>query len=357
MDVPEGIDKPYVFSGSAFIKKGISVKKIGPEEYEKISVPSKPHWEFIKANGVTVDDLDHEEIIQTVEEAKKERLATDFKYESVKDILEYLNLLAKNIPTKVAVILFGKNTGRIFPQNCIHCVKFAGTDRKNMLQLLPPFEGNLFSLLRKAVTFIESNLPRHIETREKNIMRKSTFLIPKEAWLEALINALCHRDYLDITGRINVSLYKDRLEIWNKGELPVGMKIEELKQNHASRPINPIIAKVLFLRGFIDTVGRGTNRIVESCVTVGLPEPIYSLHSGGFETKLLMTKPLMLNKRQTDLLKRIKVKQTTTLAEYRMREGKKVQERQAREDLRQLVEDRYLRKEGKGRATRYIRIK
>ena len=357
LDVPEGANKPYVYSGRSFVRIGVSVKELKIKKNARVSPLEKPYWESLPATGISIEDLDHHAILRMIGTAKKERLASNFKGASVKEILKYLNLLANDVPTNAAFVLFGKEPHRVFPQICIHCVQFAGKDRTNMLELPPPFEGNLFSLLDQAKNFLEAKLPRIIKTRANNIIRESTFLIPIEAWQEALINALCHRDYLDITGRINISLFKDRLEIWNNGKLPSGMSLEMLKQNHTSRPTNPIIAKIFFLSGLIDAVGRGTNRILDSCVRAGLSEPTFSLHSGGIEVKILMVSPFTQNKRQAALLKRINIGESITLTDYRKQEGKTIKERQAREDLRQLTDHGYLRKERRGRATRYIRIK
>ena len=363
LDVPEGegADKPYTYSGRTFVRIGTSVQEVTSKESERLAkmMPSlgKSRWESLPASVISIDDLNQQEIIHTLEMVRKERLMSNFGDKSVKGILRSLNLLVGDTPTNAAVILFGKEPHRVFPQICIHCVQFAGTDRTDMLQLPHPFEGNLFSLIDQAVIFLETNIPRHIGTRTKNIIRESTSIIPAEAWREALINALCHRDYTHINGRINISLYKDRLEIWNSGELPPGMTLEALKQTHASRPTNPTIARVFYLRGLTELIGCGTNRIVDSCVKTGLPEPIYSLHSGGFEVKFLMFPPFVPSKRQNNLLKRLKIGGSITLTEYQKKEGKKVRERQGREDLRQLTDHGYLRKEGKGRATHYIRIK
>jgi ATP-dependent DNA helicase RecG len=43
-----------------------------------------------------------------------------------------------------------------------------------------------------------------------------------------------------------VAIYDDRLEIWSSGELPLGMKVEDLKREHLSRPRNPLIAEVFY---------------------------------------------------------------------------------------------------------------
>ena len=64
---------------------------------------------------------------------------------------------------------------------------------------------------------------------------------------EAIINAVVHRDYVGAHTQIKV--YPDRLALWNEGGLPSGIKIEDLKKSHASKPRNELIADVFFKAG------------------------------------------------------------------------------------------------------------
>ena len=47
--------------------------------------------------------------------------------------------------------------------------------------------------------------------------RQDTPLYPPLALREALVNALCHRDYSIPGGAVNVAIYDDRLEIISTG--------------------------------------------------------------------------------------------------------------------------------------------
>ena len=60
-------------------------------------------------------------------------------------------------------------------------------------------------------------------------------------FLEAVVNALCHRTYTHPGGAVSVAIFDDRLEIWSDGTLPFGLRPEDLKQDHPSRPRNPLI--------------------------------------------------------------------------------------------------------------------
>ena len=68
-------------------------------------------------------------------------------------------------------------------------------------------------------------------------------------------------------------LFKDRLEVWNPGRLPKGMTVEKLNGEHASLPVNPLLANPVYLAGYIEQVGTGTNDVIDRCVELGLRKP------------------------------------------------------------------------------------
>jgi ATP-dependent DNA helicase RecG len=110
--------------------------------------------------------------------------------------------------------------------------------------------------------------------------RQDVPLYPPLALREALVNAICHRDYTIAGGAIFVAIYDDRLEVTSLGLLPPGITVAELKQNHASRLRNPLIAGVFYRRGLIEQWGRGTQKIVSWCVAAGQPEPEFEEQAG-----------------------------------------------------------------------------
>jgi ATP-dependent DNA helicase RecG len=80
---------------------------------------------------------------------------------------------------------------------------------------------------------------------------------------------------------IQISLYDDKIMIWNFGTLPEPMTFEDLKHKHASHPRNPILADVFFKGGLIESWGRGTLKIIDECHAAGLPTPEISEMTGG----------------------------------------------------------------------------
>src|SRR5690606_29861105 len=78
-------------------------------------------------------------------------------------------------------------------------------------------------------------------------------------------------------------LFKDRLEIWNPGELPLSWTTEILKDIHPSVPANPLLAEPMYLAGYIERLGTGTADIVKRSKDVGLKEPEF-VQSNFFKT-------------------------------------------------------------------------
>lgn len=104
-----------------------------------------------------------------------------------------------------------------------------------------------------------------------------------EALREALINAICHRQYEKYNLTIGISIYDDRVEIENPGIFPQQLTVETIRQPHISYPYNPIIAEVLFKTTFLENWGSGIGRIIEKCKECNLQEPEWSV-KGGFVT-------------------------------------------------------------------------
>lgn len=71
------------------------------------------------------------------------------------------------------------------------------------------------------------------------------------------------------------------------GVLPVELTIEKLFQVHESFPRNPLIADVCYKAGYIDSWGRGVEKITEACEQAGLPAPIFEERSGGVAVELV----------------------------------------------------------------------
>ena len=182
---------------------------------------------------------------------------------------------------------------------------------------------------------------------------------PVAALREMLLNALVHKNYFGAT--IQLRVYDDKISIWNEGTLPEGLTFEALKQEHPSRPRNPIIADVCFLGGYIDAWGRGTLKIINSCKEAELPEPQMKESAGGFQVTIfkdILTeehlKKLGLNDRQIKAV--LYVNEFGKISNQKYQELYEVSKATSTRDLSELVDSfQILEKQGKtGVGTVYV---
>lgn len=144
---------------------------------------------------------------------------------------------------------------------------------------LPAYQicrGTLFEMIDQATAFVMDRVDLAVGTRsEGNTASVPTdFELPPDAVKEAIVNAVCHRDYTS-NGSVQVMLFRNRLEVWNPGQLPYGLTVQKLTIPHKSLPANPLIADPLFWTGYVDKIGTGTEDIITLCKEKGLKEPEY----------------------------------------------------------------------------------
>jgi predicted HTH transcriptional regulator len=158
---------------------------------------------------------------------------------------------------------------------------------------------------------------------------------------------------------VQVSLFSDRLEVSNPGELPRGLTPKQLRHAHPSIPHNPLISEVLFLSGYIEKAGTGTTEMIRRCREAGLPEPDFRQVGDQWVVTLWrdwLTPGFIaergLNERQAKGLELLRQARGITNSEYRKATGAIA--KTAARDLDELVEKGILRREGAGRGVRYV---
>lgn len=94
-------------------------------------------------------------------------------------------------------------------------------------------------------------------------VRKRVERVPREAFREALANALVHRVW-DVPAHVTIGIHDDRVVISSPGGLPDGVSEEEYLGGGISVPRNPILANVFFRLDYIEQFGTGIARINEA---------------------------------------------------------------------------------------------
>ncbi|CCY53167.1 predicted transcriptional regulator containing an HTH domain and an uncharacterized domain shared with the mammalian protein Schlafen [Coprococcus sp. CAG:782] len=115
----------------------------------------------------------------------------------------------------------------------------------------------------------------------EGVQRIEQFMFHKDAFREILLNAIVHKDYSSCNP-IQISVYEDKMYIWNDGEMPPNLNsTEKLFMKHSSRPFNPKLAEVFFKSGMIEAWGRSFEKIREACVLYHGHLPEYEINEVG----------------------------------------------------------------------------
>jgi len=220
----------------------------------------------------TLDDLDAEKIKDFVRVARSKRGFPLQETAPIEDILTHLNLLNDGRITNAAILLFGKEPQRFFINSEVRCAYFHGNVIEKPIPSYKVYKGDVFELVDQAEEFVLSKLDYAVGTRSQDTSIPGKYEIPKEIVAEAIVNAIAHRDYTN-NGSVQVMLFRDRLEVFNPGALPLGWTTEKLKRVHTSVPANPLLAEPMYLKGYIERLGTGTADIVRIARENNLKEP------------------------------------------------------------------------------------
>ncbi len=224
--------------------------------------------------NATIDDLDKEKIRWWTGMAREKRnFPLTYSDENVHRILNSLHLISDDgRVTNAALLLFAKDPQKWFVSSTVKCVQFYGTKVQKPLASQQIYGGSVFEVVDQAVAFVMSHIDARVGERTQSAQVDVSYELPLQAVTESVVNAVIHRDYMS-TGSVQVMLFKDRLEVWNPGRLPKGMTVEKLAGEHASLPVNPLLANPVYLAGYIEQVGTGTNDVIDRCVELGLRKP------------------------------------------------------------------------------------
>jgi ATP-dependent DNA helicase RecG len=283
-----GSKRPYLFNGTIFYRNSSATVQASSKDIFALIHDRKisdDHWERQTVLGVELRDLDIEEIDKTIIAAENEnKIRSNLKQPL--DFLSYYGLYQNDCFTNGAVILFAKEPVRFIPQARIRLSVLR--DGKTGSRLLDDqiLEGNIFSNIDLIQKFLKKHLILMRNFTKKNWEREDDYIIPLEALREGILNAIVHRDYSNISSSASILVYPDRVEITNYGKLP--FKPEELTKNHLSIPINPDIAQIVFLRGYIEKIGRGTLKIIESCNKAHLKKPSWTTDSNSVKLTFII---------------------------------------------------------------------
>lgn len=186
--------------------------------------------------------------------------------------------------TVAAWLLFAERPQSIFPSAHVRILRYAdvepGTGAGMTLYAGGDLrcEGSIPAQIEEAAKVIERWIPK-IQALAPSGRFEPRPIIPRDVWLEGLVNAVLHRSYSMAGDHIRVAIFPNRVEIENPGRFPgLADPSHPLAVSRYAR--NPRIARVSSDLGIARELGEGIKRIFAQMRAMGLTDPIYTQTTG-----------------------------------------------------------------------------
>ena len=261
-----------VKTGECYIRVGDETRKLGyPQRQELEFDKGQAQYDGLPCPGVTMNDLDRlflEDYRQSI------------RASSVNSLMQARNLLTRSGEiTNAAYLLFGQRPQDVFLHAQVRVRRFLGTDRGTGAGLALEegtdrrVEGPIPRCVTDATMIIDELLPHR-----RRLARSGRFeaapIVPRDAWVEGLINAIIHRSYSMAGDYIRVDIFTDRMEIESPGRFP-GLPSPARPTQITRFARNPRIARVCADLRIGEEAGEGVKRIFDEMRSAGLAEPVY----------------------------------------------------------------------------------
>ena len=318
--IVEGHPYPVNYKGQYHYRSGSTKQELLGTALDKFLLQKKgKRWDGVPVPKISAKDLKQEAFDFFRKRAfKSQRIEEAVLTDSYEHLLENLQLKENDFLKRAAILLFHSN-----PENFVtgSYIKIGYFEADDDLRFQDEIHGCLFEQIEKTMDLLFTKYIKALISYD-GINRVETYEYPKDAVREALLNAIAHKDYSGGVP-IQISVYFNKIFIWNEGQLPEDWTVQNLMEKHASRPYNPDIANALFRSGYIESWGRGTIKIIRACKLARIPEPIFNYNSSDFSVEFRkdiyneeFLQSLNLNDRQVKAVLFAKVNGKITNSEY-----------------------------------------
>lgn len=333
---------PVSYKGNYYIRIGATNQELKGATLDKFLLQKQGlKWDGTPEPYTKLENLSEQSFdIFKNRASETQRVDENIQKYSNDEVLDKLNLYMPNgMLKKAAVLLFHPRPDKIFTGASIK-IGFFRTD--DDLAYQDEILGSLFEQVDKVMDLLQTKyLSAKIEYQ--GLQRKETLPIPIEALREAVLNAIIHKDYSSGIP-IQISVYDNKLMIWNEGELPQDWTVAKLKIKHPSRPYNPDIANAFFRAGLIESWGRGTIKIINEMRKAQLPAPNFKYDDSGFYIIFSFGK-VDLEKQILDL-----ISENTKITVVKLAEILETNDKKIKRTLKELQDKKLLERIGTNRS-------
>ena len=272
-------DQPISCNGKYYMRSGSTLQELNGNALTNFLMRQKhATWDMHIEPDATLDDIDPEAVRYFINFAiDAKRLNESAKHESVEHILRNLKLINKHGQlTFAALMLFGKD----IEEYCLSASFRIGRFGASQADLI--FDDNIVCpLIRMPEKVMQTLRSRYLVApiNYQGLRRIEPLEIPEDALREMICNAIVHKDYRGTF--IQMRVWDNYVELWNSGTFPPEITPANLMTLHESHPRNNLIAKVFYLAGFIESWGRGYEKIRKAFAEQNLQTPLFEQVRGG----------------------------------------------------------------------------
>ena len=278
LTVPEGSHKPYSCPAGFYLRSGPNSQKLDRDSI----------IEFFQSEG----RVRYDEIVRTdlpVEGKFNEDAYRKFvRLAGISEVLDRDTIL-KNLKcagdvggtlcfTNVGALFFRNNEDDIeFRHAGLVCALYKGTDKVYILDA-KELNGDIMSKVDDAILFLQKHL--RMSYQIVSVRRDNILELPEDALREAVVNAVCHRDYFEKGARVMVEIFDDRVDIVSPGGVCKGITPDNFGTVSITR--NSTLATLLHRSHYIEQMGTGIERMRNAAREAQVAEPEFEL-SGFFK--------------------------------------------------------------------------
>ncbi|MBO4654862.1 MAG: putative DNA binding domain-containing protein [Bacteroidales bacterium] len=274
ISVWEGAQKPYHCDGKIYQMMGGEVVVATPNDISNLLTERKKsdfNWERMPVLGAEIEDLDMDEVRNTMKEFVRS------SNEIIQDEEQFLmrnGLLKDGNLTNACIALYAKYPAQFISQARIKLSVFSSDSSSDLVEARI-FEGNIFKNIGAIFQFVDMAYSKGVQIN--GIQRKEHWNFPRIAVREGIMNAIVHRDYNSVNGFMHILLYPNRLEIVNYGLLPAMASVIIKGGEGLSILRNPDIAQQCYYRKLIEMMGTGLPRMIQDCKDHGFDTPEFEI--------------------------------------------------------------------------------
>ncbi len=362
---PRTGDLHSLVDGRVLARRGSSNQLLAGDDLALLAASrSSGAFETDEVEGAGLADFDMDVVAEYVEHRRRRQPRAFVG--STDSLLRQIGALGPGgAATVMGILLFGREPQVFLPQAGLTFVKFAGSDRREATGQIgygrrEDINGPLARIIERAWQVVWEEMAKQSVVR--GLTREEETEYPATAVREALVNAVAHRDYHIGGRRIELLMYRDRLEVTSPGGLPGYITLQNIIEEHYSR--NPRLVNGLLQWGYIEELGLGVDKMIESMVAAGHPQPEFKASPHSFVVILRKGRELgqpgakpqweqSMNERQMQALQFVQREGRITNKDYRDL-CPTVSAETLRLDLADLVDKGLLLKIGDKKGTYYV---